>query len=266
LLGATDRGQDLSRYSRRSVESLHGRLLINPTDRRSRIYYGRGADGLETPLPGSPQGEAIDEAGALNVTGSLGRGAVVRVRPEQILAWNPDLIIAEDPRFYDRLYRDRYWRQLTAVRQKHVYLAPSGPFGWIDDPPGVNRIIGLYWLSTLLYPEASQDNLRARIPELYEQFYAVKLTDAQLKELIARAGVPDDDAFTAAGGPLGGLGALTNPHGPPVQAAPRVTPITPDNAPGITGTVPGLGPPGRRGSPSQGLPADQGLPNPPPPQ
>jgi len=33
---------------------------------------------------------------------------------------------------------------------KRVYLAPTQPFAWIDQPPAVNRLIGLRWLAALL--------------------------------------------------------------------------------------------------------------------
>ncbi len=34
-----------------------------------------------------------------------------------------------------------------AVRDGRVHLSPKLPFGWVDFPPSVNRLIGLWWLA-----------------------------------------------------------------------------------------------------------------------
>ena len=38
------------------------------------------------------------------------------------------------------------WRSLRAVREGHAFVAPSLPFGWLDEPPSINRLLGLAWL------------------------------------------------------------------------------------------------------------------------
>jgi len=40
-------------------------------------------------------------------------------------------------------------RAVAAVSNNRVHLAPTVPFGWIDDPPFVNRLIGLAWLANI---------------------------------------------------------------------------------------------------------------------
>jgi hypothetical protein len=117
----------------------------------------------------------------------LGRGALTRVTREQIFGWNPEIIIAQQRSFYDALQRSSTWRGLAAVRSRKVYLAPADPFGWIDDPPGVNRTIGLHWLLDLFYPDLSQQDLRAVARDFYQLFYGVQLTDRQVEALIRPA-------------------------------------------------------------------------------
>src|SRR5439155_23605315 len=158
VLDVSERGRHLGRYAEQAINAMRGTLLIRPADNRPHVYYGRRADGLETALPGSPEGEAINEAGAINVAGAIGRGHLAAITPALLLAWNPEIIIAERRSFYEALRRNRVWRGLAAVRNKRVYLAPSSPFGWIDDPPGVNRLIGLYWLPGLFYPDPTQQD------------------------------------------------------------------------------------------------------------
>ena len=146
IFGVTDRAAEVRLFFEYAITRVRGIQQIRPTDERPHVYYGLGPDGLTTALPGSPAGVAIDTVGGINVAGALGRGSLARISREQLLSWNPSIIIAEDPRFFDALRRDPAWRGLSAVRQKKVYLEPSEPFGWLNDPPGVNRLIGLYWL------------------------------------------------------------------------------------------------------------------------
>ena len=129
------RGEDLGHYADYAIDALRGRLLIAPADERPLVYYGRGPDGLETGLAGSQAMADIDQAGVINVAARLGRGELTRVTRDQIFAWNPAIIIAQDRSFYNALLRSRAWRGLIAVAKKRVYLAPADPFGWIDDPP-----------------------------------------------------------------------------------------------------------------------------------
>ena len=32
------------------------------------------------------------------------------------------------------------------MRNGHAMVAPSVPFGWIEEPPSINRLLGLAWL------------------------------------------------------------------------------------------------------------------------
>src|SRR6266567_3306737 len=219
MLGDSDRAIDLALFAEHAIAGLRGRLLIRPANVRPHVYYGRGPDGLTAVLPGSPAGEAIDEAGAINVAGPLGRGAdAAAITREQLLGWDPEIIIAEQRSFYSSLQRNPAWRRLSAVRNKKVYLEPDNPFGWIEHPSGVNRLIGLYWLSSLFYPDATQEDLRATTCDFYDKFYELKLTNAQLEAMVRPAGAPPPEALRRVDGPLVGLGAApssTLPSGTP---------------------------------------------------
>jgi iron complex transport system substrate-binding protein len=238
VLGVGARADQLRLFAENSITGMRGRLLIRPAETRPHVYYALGPDGLTTALPGSPAAEAIAEAGAINVAAPLGGGTLVRVSRDQLLAANPDVIIAENRRFYDSLRRDRGWRRLAAVRNNKVYLEPDTPFGWINDPTGVNRLIGLYWLSTLFYPDPTHDEMRGIACEFYDKFYRTRLTNARLNELLEPAGIPRPAPPTQVANPLSDLG--TPPAAPGVPGAA----VTPGGAvpviPGTSSGIPGV--------------------------
>jgi len=222
VLGVADRADDLAGSAEHAVNALRGRLLIEPATKRPRLYYGRGPTGLETALPGSSAAGAIDTAGAINVAAPLGAGDRATVTLQQLHEWNPDLILLQDRSAYASVWRNSAWRSLAAVRNKKVFLEPSAPFGWIDDPPGINRLIGLYWLSQVLYPGDALEDLRSLMADFYDKFYGIKLTDAQIEAVAKTAGIPPSDA----------------PH---MASLPPLNPLPLPNVPGAVNE------PGRRG-------------------
>ena len=226
MLGVAERGQDLATYADTAIDALRGRLLIAPADERPLVYYGRGADGLETGLAGSQVMAAIDQAGVINIAARLGAGELTRVTREQIIASNPAIILAEQRSFFNSLTRSASWKRLSAVANKRAYLAPADPFGWIDDPPGVNRLIGLYWLTSVFYPDQYQEDLGANVRDFYDKFYGVKLTDKQVAAIVRPA--------------IGNVGATGSQIGVPLLGAEPV-PLPSPNAPPPSGRPPGRG-------------------------
>lgn len=240
LLGVADRGDDLAGSAEHAINALHGRLLIQPADQRPRVYYAIGPSGLMTAPANSEAGAAIEAAGAINVASALAPGAQPTVTLQQLHEWNPDIIIAQERRVYWTAQHDRGWASLAAVRNHKLFLEPSyppGPFGWIADPAGVNRLIGLYWLSQLFYPGDSQDDLRSLMADFYDKFYGIKLSDAQIEAVAKDSGIPPSDTPHLAA--LPGLGTQA-----PGAGVPGTTPGVPGavNEPGRRGILPNEAP------------------------
>jgi len=61
---------------------------------------------------------------------------------------------------------------------------PGLPFGWIDFPPSLNRLIGLRWLARILYPENFPEDLRSIVRDFYSRFHHQAPTAAQLEQLL----------------------------------------------------------------------------------
>lgn len=98
------------------------------------------------------------------------------------------MIVAIDTDFAAGVYNDPTWAPITAVQARRVHLAPKLPFGWVDFPPSVNRLIGLWWLAKVLYPERFPEDLRALAREFYQAFYHVSPNDVQIERVLAGRG------------------------------------------------------------------------------
>jgi iron complex transport system substrate-binding protein len=184
-LDETARAADLANWVRAQLTLVDERLAKIPATQRPRVYYGRGPRGLDTGLAGSINTEIIERAGAVNVAASLGRGGLAQVSLEQILAWAPEVIVTIDQTFQASLRSDPLWRTVPAVKDGRVYLAPNAPFGWVDFPPGLNRMLGLRWLCALLHPVQFPEDLRDFVADAYIRLYHQRPSDAQLDGLLA---------------------------------------------------------------------------------
>src|SRR5262249_37989088 len=146
VLGARERAAELARYAERALAETDRLVAGIPPEQRPRVYYARGPKGLETAAKGSINVESLERLGARNVAAAQSSGGLATVSLEQVLAWNPDVILAMDPVFAKDLPSDSRWRGVKAVRDGRVYVVPQDPFPWVDFPPSVNRLIGLPWL------------------------------------------------------------------------------------------------------------------------
>lgn len=185
MLGRQARAAELADYVERTFTGIDRVLEKVPADRRPRIYLARGAEGLETGARGSINSEIIERVGGLNVVEGLGgRGNIATVSLEQLIAWQPDAIITQDRTFFDTVYGKPAWNQLRAVQQARVHLAPVEPWGWIDGPPSLNRLIGLRWLVRAFYPAETGGGMHEDVGAFYDLFYGVKLSETQLDRLL----------------------------------------------------------------------------------
>jgi iron complex transport system substrate-binding protein len=186
LLGTPDKAGELREFTDTTLRMVD---VARTGEKPPRVYYARGPNGLQTGLAGSINVESIERIGAINVAAALGKGGLAQVSMEQVLAWNPEAIVTIDPNFYAAVWRDPLWQGVAAVRSKRVYLSPAVPFGWVDFPPSVNRLIGLHWLSWVLYPERRPADPASIVRDFFTRFYHQTPSDAQLAELLRGSGL-----------------------------------------------------------------------------
>ncbi len=188
VLGVPDRGEELAAHVEGTFSRLDALLEEVPADARPRVYLARGPDGLETGLAGSINTEIIERAGGINVAdpgpGADVRRGIVQASPEQVIIADPGIVLTWDRSFYRRVWSDPLWQGISAVRAKRVYLSPTAPFGWIDRPPSLNRVMGLIWLAGLFYPDRWDGDLRAETREFYRLYYHVDLGEDDLEVLL----------------------------------------------------------------------------------
>jgi iron complex transport system substrate-binding protein len=187
LLGRSDDAEKLARAAETTIATVSKRGAAVPSESRPRVYYARDKSGLQTGLGKSMISESIEFIGARNVAADL-HGAHGTVTIDEIRAWNPEIIIASDAEFAAKVRSDPDWAEIGAVKSGRVHLAPKLPFGWVDFPPAVNRLIGLWWLGKIFYPDRFPEDIKATTRDFYTAFYHVTPSVAQLDRVLGNSG------------------------------------------------------------------------------
>ncbi len=179
VLGVQQRAEQLAQYSEQLLTRA-AHFAQAQSRQPVKIYTTRSNDGLETGLAGSIHSEVVELLGCHNVASGTGHRGIARVSLEQLLMWQPDYIITQDPEFVPWVKAAPQWQAIRAVREGQVYCAPRLPFGWLDGPPGVNRLLGLLWVMALLEERLNEPQLVAEVIEFFELFYRSSVNPSEL--------------------------------------------------------------------------------------
>jgi iron complex transport system substrate-binding protein len=191
-LGEQDKSTELISFYNNVIEKVNSTVSNISSSEKKRVYYARDSSGLMTNPAGSTHTQLIELCGGINVANvPLTKGSI-GVSMEQILQWNPDVIIASDPNFYNDVYSNPLWQNVKAVKDKQVYLVPNSPFNWFEGPPGANTLIGIPWTAKVLYPDKFKNiDLKNLTKEFYSNFYHYNLTDGQISNILSSSGLKE---------------------------------------------------------------------------
>lgn len=192
LLGVEDHAEELAQYAEQVFTDINA-LSDIPEEKKVSVYFGNGEDSLETAPRGSQHAQILDVINAVNVADlELGDGSRVQISAEQLLAWNPDVIVVNGEPKADKsgssaaedILSNPDYASLKAVQDQKVYGTPNAPFSWVDRPAGPNRLIGMRWFSALIYPEYIKCDINEEIHKFFDLFYHVDLSDEQLENVL----------------------------------------------------------------------------------
>jgi len=189
LLGMTKEGESLAKYCEGVNSDTQAIMNKVGESGKLKVVYCSGDNGLNVIAKGSIHAEVIDKVGnnvaVLDSVSSMGTGDTVSM--EQLLLWDPDVIIFAPDSIYSTVASDPAWQQLTAIKNGKYYEVPNGPYNWMGSPPSVNRYMGDIWMAQLLYPDQAKYNVYDKAKEYYKLFYHCDLTQDQYNALVANS-------------------------------------------------------------------------------
>jgi iron complex transport system substrate-binding protein len=169
VLGCEDKGEEYLKSCENLKELVANHIRDIPRAQRLRVIF-TGPKSIFTVATGEMlQNQVLELAGAVNVAASL-KGFWNDVSPEQIAAWNPDVILlgsSLDTYAVDEVLRNSQFQSIKAVRNKRVYVFPSNVGWW--DYPAPHCVLGAVWTAKTLYPDQFQD---VDVRQIADDFYA----------------------------------------------------------------------------------------------
>ena len=190
VLGTEDRAEQMASYCEKTLADVTAAVQKVPESERVSVYYAEGPDGLKTEPENSPHFTTFKVAGAKDaaVCDMTKGSGMTQVSLENVIAWNPDVIIAWDDQIKggadDTIRTSSDWSSISAVQNGKVYTIPSVPYMWGDRPPSVTRYIGMQWLCNKLYPDYYNIDMVQTTKDFYSLFFSVTLTDDEAKEIL----------------------------------------------------------------------------------
>lgn len=193
LLGREAAGEALSAYCEEIMARMDGVMASVGEGNKARLLYCLGENGLNVIAKGSYHAEIIDmlSDNLAVVEAPSSRGTGNEADMEQILMWNPDVILFAPDSIGETVGTEPVWQSVKAISEGHYAVVPFGPYNWMGFPPSVQRYLGMLWMAQLLYPDACDYDLYEEVARYYDLFYHCDLTRARYEELTKGARFPE---------------------------------------------------------------------------
>lgn len=150
----------------------------------SILYFNRFVGGYKVAAGGTYNDFCFRLVGATNAAGGMTGTGMLGVDVEQVLAWDPDVLLLGnfDAAQPADVYRSPVLRDMSAVRHRRVYKVPLGGYRW--DPPSHESPLMWRWLSMIADPDEHDSDLRAEIVRDYQFLYGYTPSGAQLDQIL----------------------------------------------------------------------------------
>lgn len=173
LLGAATNTQEkadlLEAYYVEKKEELNSALA----EVEKPSVYLAGTGSVLTAAGGSMyQNSLIENAGGTNAAAEITDASWTDISYEQLLAWNPDVILiaAEAEYTAEDVLNDENLSSVNAVANGAVYQFPNAFEAW--DSPVTGCVLGSLWAASMLHPqEYAPETFEAEVTNFYETFY-----------------------------------------------------------------------------------------------
>ena len=186
LLHMPDEAEALAAYCEQAYEKIS--KIAENVDKVNLLYI-TGDQGLNVIAQDSYHAEVIDllSNNLAVVDNPSSKGTGNEVDMEQIMLWNPDVILFAPESCYATVGTDPLWSGITAIRTGEYYEVPMGPYNWMGFPPSVQRVLGMLWMAKLLYPDAADYDLYTEVAAYFRLFYHCELSEDAFNALVANS-------------------------------------------------------------------------------
>lgn len=191
MLGAQEKAAKYNDYYRNRVELVQSRIKDVPESARPRVYHAL-VEPLKTVGTPSLSNDWLLVAGAVNVSAAgpnkLSGGPESLISLEQIVVWQPQIIIVNEDGVVDAIMQNPQWQAIEAVQQGRVWQMPVGISRW-GHPGSLETPLAILWTAKMLYPERFADiDMRAELKEFYHDFFDLDVSEEMADQILQGKG------------------------------------------------------------------------------
>lgn len=186
ILGDSElkKAQDYNTYLNSKLAMLNATTSTIPADQKVKVLHIASMSPLEVDGNNTLINSWITSAGGINAAGQDVSGNMQTVSIEQILKWNPDvIIIGGTTKDKATVMNSSQWQQLKAVQNGRVYVNPKGVFPW--DRYGAEEALQIQWAARTLYPDRFQSlDINNETKSFYKTYFGYDLNDSDVSGIM----------------------------------------------------------------------------------
>jgi iron complex transport system substrate-binding protein len=188
---AVERAENYNSYYRRCIDRVAAQAAKIPKDRRIKLYHCL-TEPTHTDAQGSISTDWLRATGIVNVSAVQADSAFTgktHVGVEQVILWNPDVILANEPGTVETVTGDAQWSSVSAVKNKRVYQMPIGISRW-GHPGSLETPLALLWTAKTIYPGYFGDiDIHAETKAFYKRFFNYDVSDELVLQILSGQGM-----------------------------------------------------------------------------
>ncbi|APM39157.1 ABC transporter substrate-binding protein [Clostridium kluyveri] len=187
IVGNEKEGNELANYWHKTISEVTDKTSKIPENEKLKVYYAQ-SDINKTVGTKSIMASIIRDAGGINLYDTISiskadeENESITASMEQILKFDPDVIITKTSGARDEILSSPQWRGINAVKNERVYA--SLKYEMLDR---IQSLMGLVWTANTLYPDKVNLDIDKEVKTFYSKVYLYdNITDAQIHEEITK--------------------------------------------------------------------------------
>jgi iron complex transport system substrate-binding protein len=190
-IGAPEQAKKYNDYYQRCIDLVQTRVAGIPEKERVRVYHSVN-EATRTDARDTLPADWLNVAGVINVSVNenlklLGNKYYASL--EQILMWDPEVILANEAGVADYILTNKQWSALSAVKNKKVYQMPNGVSRW-GHPGSLETPLAILWTAKTIYPDLFTDlDMVAETKAFYKDFFRYEVSDDEVAKILSGIGM-----------------------------------------------------------------------------